>query len=191
MYLFLYLIFTFINCLYVKCDCGCKLNRNSQCATENTEHNGKYSEKLNRNWIDNKESNKHVLNNALDTSNMVYIDKATFEMGTDKPVFEKDFEGPIRNKTVDAFYLDKYEVSNNKFSEFVTKTGYITEAEHFGDSFIFELLIPEGDREKYKDFRAVEAPWWIKMKGASWKHPEGPKSSLKGSLLVGSFLLTN
>ncbi|XP_018570307.1 sulfatase-modifying factor 1 isoform X2 [Anoplophora glabripennis] len=110
---------------------------------------------------------------------MVLIEKATFEMGTNKPVFESDHEGPLRNVTLNSFYLDKYEVSNQHFSDFVKKTGYKTEAEIFGDSFIFEMSLPEEDRNKYQDVRAVQAPWWIKMSGVSWKHPEGPDSTIQ------------
>ncbi|GJQ70443.1 hypothetical protein Trydic_g22862 [Trypoxylus dichotomus] len=113
---------------------------------------------------------------------MVLIPRATFEMGTNNPVFEADFEGPIKNVTVESFYLDKYEVSNKDFNTFVEETNYITEAEIFGDSFIFESLVPEMKREEYKDFRAVQAPWWIKMQEVAWRTPEGPGSDLTGRL---------
>lgn len=151
-------------------DCGCQLNRNGQCHSE--EPHNLYSKKS------NEKINGDI--DKFDTADMVLIQGSTFEMGTDKPVFVKDHEGPIRNATVKSFYLDVYEVSNAKFKKFVEKTGYLTEAEHFGDSFIFEMLVPEKERDKYKDFRAVQAPWWIKMKGASWKKPEGELSTIEG-----------
>ncbi|RZC37930.1 sulfatase-modifying factor 1 [Asbolus verrucosus] len=152
-------------------DCGCQLNRNAQCNSD--EPHNKYSK------IQNE-----VDNNNKETSfeNMALIEAATFEMGTNKPVFESDHEGPARNVTVNSFYLDMYEVSNQNFREFIEKTGYQTEAEIFGDSFIFEMLVPESERDKYKDFRAVQAPWWIKMKGVSWKHPEGEGSTIADRL---------
>ncbi|GLV38750.1 uncharacterized protein CBL_05749 [Carabus blaptoides fortunei] len=77
---------------------------------------------------------------------------------------------------------DKYEVSNQKFTEFIIKTGYKTEAEIFGDSFVFEKLVSDEEKEKYKDFRAVSAPWWIKMEGVNWMKPEGPNSDIKSRM---------
>lgn len=181
MYLFFYILFLFVRLVHVANDCGCNLNRNAQCLKERTENI--YSAKLNKNGNeDNKEkvSNEYVQKHAFNEDNMVLINGGTFQMGTNEPVFEGDFEGPVRNVTVSSFYLDKFEVSNRDFSVFVEKTGYITEAEKFGDSFVFELLLSESQRSKYEDVRAVHAPWWIKMKGALWKHPEGKASSVEG-----------
>ncbi|EFA04519.2 formylglycine-generating enzyme [Tribolium castaneum] len=176
MYLILLYLTTVLSIsLIYASDCGCHLNRNSQCSNE--EPHNKYSKTFN----EGGDSDTKTCT-SFDKSDMVLIEAATFEMGTDKPVFESDHEGPARNVSVDSFYLDKFEVSNGKFSEFVLKTGYKTEAEEFGDSFIFEMLVPESEREKYKDFRAVQAPWWIKMKGVTWKHPEGEGSTINDRL---------
>nr|CAH7712742.1 unnamed protein product [Callosobruchus chinensis] len=110
---------------------------------------------------------------------MVLIQGTTFEMGTNNPVFVDDFESPVRNVTINSFYLDKYEVSNQNFYDFVKETGFKTEAEVFGDSFIFEMALPEKARDKYEDVRAVQAPWWVKLSGVSWKHPIGPESTVE------------
>lgn len=176
MYLYFYILFT-IRFLQVLSNCGCALNRNTQCLKEDFEH--KYLEKYNKD--DNKNSLENVHKYAFNTSNMIYIEGDVFQMGTNEPVFEGDFEGPMKNTSVGSFYLDKYEVSNQDFLNFVEKTGYLTEAEQFGDSFIFDLLIDKEDRDKYDDVRAVGAPWWVKMKGVAWKHPEGKASSIKGN----------
>lgn len=160
---------------YVSSNCGCSTNRNSQCK-DDLDPSHKYL----------KESNEIPDNNdneLLNTSDMVLIEGTTFEMGTNKPVFESDNEGPLRNVTLKSFYLDKYEISNQKFYDFVKKTGYTTEAEIFGDSFLFEMCLPKEDRKKYQDIRAAQAPWWVKMKGVSWKHPEGPDSTIEGKFL--------
>lgn len=161
----------------INADCGCHLNRDGQCGTsDDGQPVHKYS----------KESNTPSDNNpvetptAFSTTNMVRIKGGAFEMGTNEPHFPTDLEGPARNVTVASFYLDKYEVSNRDFSQFVRGTGYKTEAEEFGDSFIFEMSIPRDEREQYEDFRAVQAPWWIKMKGVTWERPEGPNSSIEG-----------
>eukprot|EP01052_Picozoa_sp_SAG31_P068227 SAG31_NODE_27032_length_432_cov_0.918919_1_plen_86_part_01 len=52
-------------------------------------------------------------------------------MGTpkDKVHFKEDGEGPVRRVRMSGFRLDKFEVSNRKFEEFVAATGYTTEAE--------------------------------------------------------------
>ncbi|XP_056635385.1 formylglycine-generating enzyme [Diorhabda sublineata] len=153
-------------------DCGCDTNRDNHCK-DDSDPSFKYL----------KDSNEIRDNNdVINTSDMVLIEGATFEMGTNKPVFEADFEGPLRNVSVNNFYLDKYEVSNQNFYDFVKKTGYQTEAEVFGDSFIFEMCLPEEERKKYEDVRAVQAPWWIKMKGVSWKHPEGPDTTIEDKM---------
>lgn len=152
-------------------DCGCnKLNRNTkpEFSDESNEINPsqKYSKELNSNTY----------------NDMVLIRKGQFTMGTDKPHFPADFEGPARNVTIENdFYLDIYEVSNQNFYNFVKETNYKTEAENFGDSFVFEMTLPENLRNEYQDLRAVQAPWWIKLKGATWKHPEGPESNIEGN----------
>ncbi|XP_054991561.1 formylglycine-generating enzyme isoform X2 [Sorex araneus] len=108
---------------------------------------------------------------------MVPIPAGVFTMGTDNPQIHRDGEAPARRVAVDAFYLDAYEVSNAEFEKFVNATGYLTEAERFGDSFVFEGLLSE--RVKADIQQAVaEAPWWLPVKGASWRHPEGPNSTL-------------
>lgn len=48
-------------------------------------------------------------------------------MGTDDPQIKQDGEAPARRVTVDAFYMDAYEVSNADFERFVNATGYLTE----------------------------------------------------------------
>ena len=45
------------------------------------------------------------------------------------------------------FFINKYEVSNNEFREFVADTGYVTESEKFGWSFVFESAIPDEIKE--------------------------------------------
>lgn len=185
MYLYFYIILLIITRFtYTITDCGCNLNRNSVCLKEDYNFYV-YLEKFNGMVnVDNNDkfnnNNKYVRKYAFNINNMIYVDGGLFQMGTNEPVFEADFEGPIRNVTVSPFYIDKFEVSNEDFSTFVKETGYITEAEKFGDSFIFELLIPKDDRKMYENVRAVSAPWWIKMKGVDWKHPEGMQSTTEG-----------
>lgn len=159
-------------------DCGCKLNRDSKCDSDIAQEkpSAKYSKEVN--VQDNNNNNKQT--NAFDTENMVLIPGGSFEMGTNEPIFQTYFESPVRDVNVKPFYMDKYEVSNQNFKEFVEKTGYKTEADVFGDSFVFEMVLPEAERSKYDEVKAVQAPWWIKMPGVSWEHPEGVNSSIEG-----------
>ncbi|KAM6170563.1 formylglycine-generating enzyme [Rhynchocyon petersi] len=108
---------------------------------------------------------------------MVAIPAGVFTMGTDDPQIQQDGEAPARRVTIDAFYMDAYEVSNAEFEKFVNSTGYLTEAEKFGDSFVFEGMLSE--RVKTGIQQAVAAaPWWLPVKGANWRHPEGPDSTV-------------
>lgn len=113
------------------------------------------------------------------TTGMVLLDGGSFLMGTDtREGFPDDGEGPVRKISLDAFYIDARAVTNKHFEEFVDTTGYRTEAEQFGWSFVFQGHVPP---ERYRDI--VEdtvrgAEWWCKIRGADWRHPEGPDSSL-------------
>ena len=57
--------------------------------------------------------------------------------GTSKPVLKLDGEDPIRNVRVKDFKISPTTVTNSMFAEFVKDTGYVTEAERFGWSFVF------------------------------------------------------
>lgn len=163
--------------------CGCQLDRNAACgATDNLE--SKYTRELNEIRNDNKnvELNQGaILRNAFARDNMVFIETDTFEMGTHEPVFTADFEGPVRNVTMDPFYIDKYEVSNSDFSTFIEEAGYVTEADKFGDSFVFKLLLNEAQQNEFENYRVAQAPWWYKVRGVTWRTPEGPGSNITGN----------
>lgn len=168
---FLSLLIVLNTVKYIVSNCGCEANRNSKCKNEEIDH--KYLKEFNIKTSDNN------LHPAFETKDMVLIEGATFEMGTNKPIFKGDHEGPVRNVTVKSFYLDMYEVSNQNFKEFVDKMSYVTEAEKFGDSFMLDMFLPKDELDNYKDVRAVQAPWWVKVDGINWKRPEGPTSSIE------------
>ncbi|KAM4820884.1 formylglycine-generating enzyme isoform 2-T2 [Thomomys bottae] len=108
---------------------------------------------------------------------MVAIPAGVFMMGTDDPQIKQDGEAPARRVTIDAFYMDAYEVSNADFEKFVNATSYLTEAEKFGDSFVFEGMLSEQVKTDIQQAVAA-APWWLPVKGADWRHPEGPDSTV-------------
>ena len=112
-------------------------------------------------------------------NNMVLINGGTFKMGSDKPIFPADGEGPGRKTIISSFYMDIHEVSNSEFARFVAETGYKTEAESFGDSFACDYFLSNETINTIE--QAVKAaPWWVPVKGADWRHPEGPDSSIVG-----------
>lgn len=113
--------------------------------------------------------------------NMIRLDGGSFLMGSESPhSFQADGEGPVRKVTLNAFYIDRFPVTNESFAEFVNATGYLTEAERFGWSFVFQgHLSPEQRALLVKDTVAV-APWWYKVQGTHWRCPEGPDSTIDG-----------
>lgn len=153
----------------IVCDCGCS-NTNREDRAKKYER----SETAN----DNNHDSHSALLHAEDYNRMSLIPGQIYTIGTNEQVFESDKEGPEREVEIEQFYLDKYEVSNGDFEEFVKQTGYKTEAEVFGDSFVFKILLSSEDQQKYEDFRVMQAPWWYKVKDANWKQPEGPNSNI-------------
>lgn len=113
------------------------------------------------------------------TAGMTKLDGGRFLMGAeDAEGFPADGEGPIREVHVDPFYLDTTPVTNDQFSEFVRATGYRTESERFGWSFVFAGHIPEEKYRRIVEDTVLGHEWWCKVPGADWRHPEGPDSSI-------------
>lgn len=109
---------------------------------------------------------------------MIKLEGGDFQMGSeDGEGFPADGEGPARMVRVDPFYMDAFAVSNEQFTAFAAETGYITEAENFGWSFVFHLLASGESRAKVEQV-VQGAPWWLNVSGTSWKHPEGPDSTI-------------
>ncbi|MFK0256371.1 formylglycine-generating enzyme family protein [Streptomyces sp. NPDC090445] len=110
---------------------------------------------------------------------MVRLEAATFLMGCQdrRWVVPGDGESPVHEVSLAPYWIDRCAVSNTDFGAFTAATGYVTEAEQYGWSFVFAGLLPPG----FPDTRAVAAaPWWRQVHGACWRHPEGPGSGLEG-----------
>jgi len=108
---------------------------------------------------------------------MVFLEGGSFLMGTDDPEgFAEDGEGPVRLVTVSSFYMDPCAVTNSDYKRFIDDTGYQSDAERFGWSFVFHLFVPETLQTQNAVY---QAPWWIKVEGACWKNPEGPGSDIQ------------
>ena len=84
-----------------------------------------------------------------------------------------DGEGPVRNVGVAAFSIGATAVTNRAFERFVAATGFVTDAERYGASFVFYLQVP-ADRRAALRRVAPRLPWWAEVAGACWRHPAGP-----------------
>ena len=114
---------------------------------------------------------------------MVWVPGGTFVMGSDKHYRE---ERPAHRVTVDGFWMDRYLVTNERFARFVAETGYVTFAETPPTAEDYPDAIPEMLFAGSLVFVQPSAPvetnditnWWQYVRGASWKHPLGPESSV-------------
>jgi formylglycine-generating enzyme len=126
---------------------------------------------------------------------MVKIPGGDFLMGSADKEGRPD-EYPQHAVHVDGFYMDATEVTNAMFMQFVKTTGYKTTAERTPDWEELKKQLPAGT-SKPADSLLVAASlvftppsqpiqlndvsqWWQWVKGADWKHPQGPGSSIKG-----------
>lgn len=115
-------------------------------------------------------------------TNMIAIPGGTFMMGTDSQEgFASDGEGPARRVTVDGFEMSPYAVTNAEFQRFVEATGYVTEAETFGWSFVFEMFVSEQTKAKVVQV-PQDTPWWLVVEGAYWAAPEGVDSNIEARM---------
>jgi sulfatase modifying factor 1 len=112
---------------------------------------------------------------------MVEIPGGDFLMGADnQDVFLEDGEGPVRTVTMPCFLMDAMAVTNSAFAQFVAQTGYVTDAEREGWSFVFHSLVHPGARLSIHDGVIPDAPWWLAVNAACWHTPEGKGSGVAG-----------
>lgn len=97
-------------------------------------------------------------------------------IGTGRPHHAGDGESPARSTRLKPFRMDRTAVTNTRFAAFIAATGYVTEAERFGWSFVFFDMLPEGVATR----GAVGIEWWRRVEGAAWNHPEGHDAGLAG-----------
>jgi formylglycine-generating enzyme len=126
---------------------------------------------------------------------MVWIPGGEFSMGAEDPrgmpgggMQSMDDSRPIHRVYVDGFWMDRTDVTNEQFASFVKATGYVTIAERtptraeFPDALAENLIAgsvvfsPTAQAVALND----SLQWWSYVPGASWRHPEGPNSDLKG-----------
>ncbi|HET9446015.1 MAG TPA: formylglycine-generating enzyme family protein [Steroidobacteraceae bacterium] len=116
---------------------------------------------------------------------MRWIPGGTFLMGSDNHYPE---EAPAHKVRVDGFWMDEHTVTNSDFQKFIEATGYVTHVERPVNAADY----PGAQPEMLKPASVVFEPprgrvdmrnaynWWTYVAGADWRHPRGPRTSLKG-----------
>jgi formylglycine-generating enzyme required for sulfatase activity len=107
-------------------------------------------------------------------------------MGTQHP--QMPDARPLHLVTVDGFWMDKTELTNEQFQRFIGATKYLTVAEQKPNPKDFPGAKPENLVPGSLVFTPPKEPipltdpyrWWRWTPGASWRHPEGPGSDLNG-----------
>jgi sulfatase modifying factor 1 len=113
---------------------------------------------------------------------LISLPGGDFLMGTDsREGFPADGEGPARRVRVGPFRIAATTVTNAQFTEFVRATGYITQAEQAGSSFVFYLQVPRELRDTIRQ-HPHGLPWWLEVRDACWQRPEGPGSHVQGRM---------
>ncbi|HEY3683738.1 MAG TPA: formylglycine-generating enzyme family protein [Streptosporangiaceae bacterium] len=110
---------------------------------------------------------------------MVRVDGGAFRMGAADPdSFPDDGEGPVRTVTLRPYYIDAACVTNAQFATFAKATGYVTDAERIGWSFVFAGMVGAAARADVLPGSVPGAPWWSAVRGATWRTPEGAGSTV-------------
>jgi len=99
----------------------------------------------------------------------VQVPSGTSLIGNDRAYPE---EAPQRKITFEEFNIDSTEVTNGQFRAFVKDTSYVTDAEKTQAGF----NVPGG--AVFTAPSPSNPSWWQFMEGASWRHPEGPESTI-------------
>ena len=117
--------------------------------------------------------------------NMVELPGGAFRMGSDRFYPE---ERPVRDVSVDGFWIDRHPVTVAEFRRFVRATGHVSWAEQTPDPAQYPDVLPEVLVPGSLVFTASAGEvdlsdisnWWAWTPGADWRHPEGPASRTPG-----------
>src|SRR5882724_11026625 len=115
---------------------------------------------------------------------MVWISGGRFWMGSN----HMEDAQPVHEVAVGGFWMDETDVTNEEFAQFVKATGYVTVAERplnpkeFPDVAPADLVPGSVVFSPPSDSVPLDDPlrWWKFVKGANWRHPEGPQTSIRG-----------
>jgi len=126
---------------------------------------------------------------------MVWIPGGEFMMGAQVDPHGNDVcmratydSRPIHRVYVDGFYMDKTDVTNDEFAQFVQATGYMTVAERTPKPEDYPNAPPGNLVAGSVVFTPPSEPvslnnhfqWWSYIEAANWRHPRGPESNIEG-----------
>ncbi|HEX2733891.1 MAG TPA: formylglycine-generating enzyme family protein, partial [Polyangiaceae bacterium] len=97
-------------------------------------------------------------------------------------------ERPVRETTVEGFWVDRRPATVAEFRRFVKETGHVSWAELAPRAEDYPDAEPEDLVPGSLLFRKADGPvdlrdvrnWWSWSPGADWRHPEGPGSNAGG-----------
>jgi formylglycine-generating enzyme required for sulfatase activity len=119
------------------------------------------------------------------SSEQVWIPGGEFVKGSNDHYAD---EGPVRQVSVEGFWIDSAPVTNAQFAVFVEDTDHVTFAEIapvaedypgadpddlVPGSLVFRMTSGRVNLDNYQQ-------WWSWTPGAQWRHPTGPESNLDG-----------
>lgn len=106
------------------------------------------------------------------------VPAGTFSMGNhSQDGYAADGETPVHKVRLSSFEIDATSVTNEQFALFIDDTGYVTEAERYGVSAVFHLLVSARTEDILGP--TPNLPWWISVRGADWLHPFGRESGIE------------
>jgi sulfatase modifying factor 1 len=126
---------------------------------------------------------------------MVWIPGGEFSMGAQDPPGRDDVgmqattdSRPVHRVYVDGFWMDRTDVTNDEFARFVRATSYVTVAERTPKAEDYPGAPPENLAAGSVVFSPPDHAvpldshfrWWSYVRGANWRHPLGPGSTLEG-----------
>ncbi|MBT2551034.1 formylglycine-generating enzyme family protein [Arthrobacter sp. ISL-65] len=119
---------------------------------------------------------RSISRNGQEAHHSIEIPAGTFSMGDAfGEGYPDDGESPVHEVRLDGFWIDATAVTNAMFAAFIEASGYRTEAEQYGTSAVFHLLVQSPKSQILG--AAAGVPWWLNVRGADWAHPAGPDST--------------
>tara|TARA_B110000285_G_C15079810_1_gene592838 strand:+ start:399 stop:1556 length:1158 start_codon:yes stop_codon:yes gene_type:complete len=171
-----------------------KENTVKKCCENLTRTNLIINQNYNINSLTDTINLESIITSHLDS--MVVIEQGIFSMGASDQNGALNREYPVHRVKVNSFMMDIHEVTNAQFKTFIEESGYITTAEKKIDWEELKKQLPR-NTPKPKD-KLLEpgslvfsmpnevtslidfSQWWKWIKGANWKQPKGPNSTIIG-----------
>ena len=188
-------IYSLVAALLLTCISACK---NDKASDKINSENPVQKEETKTQEFDDSELLKRQPDSVETPEGMVWVSGVTFTMGASpNDPYALPREKPQHPVAIDGFFIDQTEVTNAQFKKFTEETGYVTVAERPIDWEEMKKQLPPGTPKPHdtilqpgslifrKELEKVAnlndySQWWEWKKGANWKHPEGPGSSIEG-----------